>query len=691
MKNMQRSLRAIALLALFMMTMSIFAQEATEEPVTDTQEVTEEPMMETEATEEAMVEPEATEAPMIEPEVTEEPMVDTDDSSMIEEVAGTSISVIGSGVVNPAVEALIGASGSILDYTLTTTGSTAGIAALCANEADIATSIRPINVEEDATCRDAGVEYIELLIAYDVLTVIANPADSFATCLTADNLTTLFAPSATISNWGDFVTPDTTTGNAEATEEPMMSPDITVLLPQDTSLTYENLDGIVSGFGFRADAQLLDNAGIVAGVSSTSGAIGVVPLSVAMTAGESISIVDINLVGVCASPSITTVESGQYPAATPFYLYVANNAQDDLAFLLDYATGLDASTALGDAGYTAVSAESLSLNAAIVRGDVSARATTAEEITYTIPQGLSGNISVVGASSGFGIASTTSTRLTETQQSLVIDNNFSGQTAGVEAFCNGTADVLFVEGDTSTLCDGNVDFVDYNFGTQAVVLVANPDDSFATCLTPAQVNTIWGASAGEPITQWSGVSDAFPEQDLILVGLNSGNPLTDIMLGSVADGVPLPVRDDVAETNSDPLYRATAVSIVSGALSYMSWVDYQDVVDSAAVQLVAINTGDGCVVPSEASILDGTYPMTRNVRMVVKQSSLATIPVQSYVWSVFGDGNISLINALDFVGGFQDQETITFRSDLLADFATAEQAVAEASAEVTPEAESTDE
>lgn len=655
MKNIQRSIRALALVALFMMTLSLFAQEATEEPA-----------------------------------------VDTEETSMIEEVAGTSISVVGSGVVNPAVQALIDGSGSILDYTISTTGTNAGFAALCANEADIATAIRPINVEEDATCRDAGVEYIELLIGYDILAVITNPADDYVSCLTADNLTTLFAPSATIINWDDFVTADVAT-DAEATEEPMMSSDVSVLLPLDTTLTYENLDGIVTGFGFRADAQLLDTAAIIAGVSSTSGAIGVVPLSAALDAGDAVRITDVDLVGICTTPSITTVETGQYPAATPFYVYVASNSQEALAFLLDYATNTNAVSALNDAGYTAVSDESLALNAAIVRGDVSARATTAEEITYNIPQGLSGNISIVGASSGFGIARTTADRLTETQQSLALDLNFSGRTAGIEAFCSDTADIVFVEGDSSNLCEGSIDFVDYNFGNQAVVLIANPDDSFATCLTPTQINSIWGASTSEPITQWSSVSDAFPEQDLILVGLNSGNPLTDIMLGAVADGAPLPVRADVAETNSDPLYRATAVSIVSGALSYMSWVDYQALDDTAAVQLVAINTGDGCVIPSEETILDGTYPMTRNVRMVVKQASLATIPVQSYVWSVFADGNTSLINSLDFVGGYQEQETVAFRSALLADFVAAQEAIndaaaAEATPEVTAEAtEATDE
>ncbi len=680
MKNLQRGIRVLALIALFVTGMALLAQEATEEAEPEATEIVSEEMTpEAESTEMAEETSEAT--------ATDVPM-------SIEEVAGSSVSVVGSGIVNPALQALVDASGSIISYDFTTTGSSAGFEQFCAGLADMTTSTRPITVAEDTLCNETGVEYLELLIGYDVTVIISNIEDNFLTCLTNANLSSIFAPSATASNWADVNLAGTTQaeGEAEATEEASTLPEITVLLPQDTTLAYATLDDTVSGFGFRPDASNADATTIIDTVSSTSGAIGVVPLEVALANQDNVSILGLDTQGTgCSQPSIETIEADSYPAATPLYLYVATNAQETLAFFLDFLTNSDSTSALTMAGYTAVSAETVEVNRAIVLGEAAPRALTAEEVTYQIPPNLSGTVNIVGATSGFSIASGNAQRLASTQEALTINNNFNGQIAGIEAFCNGDADIIFVTNSADAICDGTVDYVNFDFGEQAVVLVSNAGDSYATCLTLEQINTIWSASSADTVSQWSNISEAFPEQTLTLVGVNSGNILTDIMMNAVTDGVANPVRSDVAETNSDPLYRGAAIANVPGALTYMSWVDYQDVIESgqANTQLVAVDNGSGCIVPSIETIGDGSYALTRSLSMLVKESSLATVPVQSLVWSMFTDANYTIIRAFDFVGGIDGDNLAEFRNDLLIQFEEAEQAqlvAPETTPEMTPEA-----
>lgn len=649
MQNLQRSMRALALIALFMTTITIFAQESTEE------------------------------AP--------------DSTTVIEEIEGSSINIAGSGVVNPALEALVEASASIVEFDFSTTGSGAGFEQFCAGSAEIATSIRPISVEEDTLCRDAGVEYLELLIGYDITVVISNVEDNFLSCLTNDSLNALFAPSATASNWseinlGEAAVQAGATPEPEATEEAIDYPDITVLLPEDNTLAYETLDSIVTGFGFRVNAQSMDSVSIIETVQATPGAIGVVSLEAALAEGVNVSPLSLNLSGIgCQEPSVNAVEAGAYFVAMPLYVYIATEAQETLAFFLDFLSNSTSSQALVDAGYSPVSVETVELNSAIISGEASARALTAEEITFNIPPGLTGAIRVVGATSGFNIASNNASRLASTQQTLTIDNDFSGQIAGTEAFCSGDAGIMFVNSGADTICDGSVDYVSYDFGQQAVVLIANAEDDFSSCLTLDQLSSIWGATSSDTVTQWSNVSDSFPEQDLILVGLNAGNVSTDILMTNISEGASLPVRGDVTETNSDPAYRATAIGIVPGALSYMSFTDYLVVsAEASNIQLVAIDTGSGCVVPDEASIIDGTYPVTRSTTMLVSHSALATIEVQSFVWSIFDEANISIVDAQDFVGGFAEQDIAEFRTGLLADFSAAQQAALEVTPEATAEA-----
>ena len=251
MKNLQRGIGVLALIALLMMANTLFAQEATEEATAEPEvtematEMTEEAEatdMATEATSEAtdmaemtpeatemmeevtpeVTEPVATAAPEITPEVTVEPVVT---ATPIPEIPGSSVTVVGSGVVNPALQSLINASGSIVDFNITTTGSSAGFDQFCPEVsveaeataeaevtpeasmmigADMATSIRPITVEEDNNCRQAGVEYLELLIGYDVMVVISNVEDNYLGCLTTENMNSIFAPGATASNWSEI-------------------------------------------------------------------------------------------------------------------------------------------------------------------------------------------------------------------------------------------------------------------------------------------------------------------------------------------------------------------------------------------------------------------------------------------------------------------------------------------------------
>lgn len=693
MKNLQRSIRVLALIALFVTSIAIVAQESTEEATAEATEVmTEAPEMTAEATE---VMAEETAMPTEMAEMTEEPAAT---SSPIAEVAGSSATVVGSGVVNPVIQSLIDASGSIVDYSVTTTGTMAGFEQFCGGMADVTTSIRTISVEEDAACRENGIEFLELLIGYDISVFVANPEDDFLTCLTSENINTLFAPSASGStnNWSDIALTTqaaSPTPVPEATVEVDMLPDVTVLLPEDITSTYASLDSFVSGLGLRSDVTAMDESGIISTVASTTGAIGVVSLEAALAAGETVSIVNVdNLADAfgCETPSAMSVEAGSYALTTPLYVYIANNSQATLAFFLDYVTGTSSSDAIVSAGYSPVSSETLDINRAIVTGEAPSRAITAEEVTYDIQPNMVGNIDIVGATSGFTIANANAARLGQNQQTLTINVNMNGQAAGIEAFCSDMADILFITGNSDGICDGAVDYTAFPFGQQAVVLVSNAGDGYATCLTTEQIRTIWSSTSSDSIQQWANVSDAFPEQDLTLLGISAGNVLTDILLTPPEGGAVPPARVDVAETNGDPLYRAAAVANVSGALTYMSWSDYQRVVENeqANIQLVAIDTGGNCVVPSLETISDGSYALARSTSMLVKQSSLATTQVQSYVWTVFTNENYAIVEALNFVDSLSETELAAFRTDLLVLFDEAEVSLfaAEATPEVTAEA-----
>src|SRR3546814_18604119 len=94
------------------------------------------------------------------------------------------VTVDGSSTVYPVTEAVAeefqsDTAGSI-QVTVGVSGTGGGFKKFCRGETDISDASRPILSQEIEACRAAGVEYNELPVAYDALTVVINPANTWA-------------------------------------------------------------------------------------------------------------------------------------------------------------------------------------------------------------------------------------------------------------------------------------------------------------------------------------------------------------------------------------------------------------------------------------------------------------------------------------------------------------------------------
>src|SRR5690606_18742060 len=83
-------------------------------------------------------------------------------------------------------------------------GSGAGFTKLCAGEIDIADASRVIRQSELDTCAANGIEVIELPVAADALTVVVNPGNDWAQCMTIEELHTLWGPESSVSHWNQL-------------------------------------------------------------------------------------------------------------------------------------------------------------------------------------------------------------------------------------------------------------------------------------------------------------------------------------------------------------------------------------------------------------------------------------------------------------------------------------------------------
>jgi phosphate transport system substrate-binding protein len=117
------------------------------------------------------------------------------------------IKIDGSSTVYPITEAVAEefqkAKKNVIKVTVGISGTGGGFKKFCRDETDISDASRPITKSEMELCKAAGVEYIEMPVAFDALTVVINPKNSFLKQATVEEMKMLWEPAAQgkITKW----------------------------------------------------------------------------------------------------------------------------------------------------------------------------------------------------------------------------------------------------------------------------------------------------------------------------------------------------------------------------------------------------------------------------------------------------------------------------------------------------------
>jgi phosphate transport system substrate-binding protein len=120
------------------------------------------------------------------------------------------IKIDGSSTVYPITEAVAEdfqkAMKNVIKVTVGISGTGGGFKKFCRDETDFQNASRPITAQEMEDCKAAGVEYFEMPVAYDALTVVINPKNTFLTQATVEELKKLWEPAAqgTVTRWSQI-------------------------------------------------------------------------------------------------------------------------------------------------------------------------------------------------------------------------------------------------------------------------------------------------------------------------------------------------------------------------------------------------------------------------------------------------------------------------------------------------------
>jgi len=231
-----------------------------------------------------------------------------------------TVLIDGSSTVFPISEAMAEefmADNRGTQVTVGVSGTGGGFKKFCAGEIDVTGASRPIKQEEKDACAAAGIEYIEVPIATDALTIVINNENTWAEEMTTDQLKMLWEPAAegTITHWNQI--------DPSWPNEP-----IDLFGPGTDSGTFDYFtDEIVGEEGAsRADYTASEDDNIlVLGVSRDVNALGYFGLAYYLENEDTLKAVAVN--GVLPTPA--NVENGTYtPLSRPLFMYVKKSSLD---------------------------------------------------------------------------------------------------------------------------------------------------------------------------------------------------------------------------------------------------------------------------------------------------------------------------------------------------------------------------
>jgi phosphate transport system substrate-binding protein len=237
------------------------------------------------------------------------------------------VAIDGSSTVAPLSEAAAVDFADVqggVNVTVATSGTGGGFKVFCADETDISDASRPIKDEEAQLCADAGVEFTEIVIANDGLSVVVNPENDWAQCLTVEQLNKIWAPEAegTVMNWNQV--------DPSFPDQPLA-----LFGPGTDSGTFDYFTDEINGEegASRADySPSEDDNVLVQGVAGDVGGLGYFGLSYAVENADILKLVDVDGGNGCVTPTIESVQDGSYtPLGRPLFIYVNNASYTDKA------------------------------------------------------------------------------------------------------------------------------------------------------------------------------------------------------------------------------------------------------------------------------------------------------------------------------------------------------------------------
>jgi phosphate transport system substrate-binding protein len=243
-------------------------------------------------------------------------------------------------------------------------------------------------------------------------------------------------------------------------------------------------------------------------------------------------------------------------------------------------------------------------------------------------------IQIDGSSTVFPVTEAVAEEFQKTKKGKVkVTVGISGTGGGFKKFCRGETDISdasrpILKQEMEACKGAGIEYIELPVAFDALTVIVNPKNEWASSMTVAELKKIWEPAAQGKITNWNQVRSNWPDAPLKLFGAGADSGTFDYFTEAITGKAKSSRGDFTASEDDNVLVQGVAND--RNALGFFGFAYYAE--NKGKLKAVAIDNGKGAVVPSEKTVLDGTYqPLSRPIYIYVSQKAVEKPEVKEFV------------------------------------------------------------
>ena len=252
-------------------------------------------------------------------------------------------------------------------------------------------------------------------------------------------------------------------------------------------------------------------------------------------------------------------------------------------------------------------------------------------VTVVVEAGLRGAIEVDGSSTVYPITEAVAEEFLKVHPGVQVNVGISGTGGGFKRFVAGELDISdasrAIKSTEAEQAAGNgIEYYELKVGTDGLSVMVNPGNGFVECLTVEELKRIWEPESA--VRTWKDVRAEWPADPVRLYGPDTDSGTFDYFTEEIVGTARASRADYTASADDNVLVQGIAGD--RNALGYFGYAYYAENPDK--LKLVAVDSGAGCVLPTDETIEAGRYtPLSRPLFIYVNKGSLERPEVKAFV------------------------------------------------------------